>query len=320
MKKKILIVIALLTVLVLAITCSGCAEREKDLVVFIPKSKNSSFWNAVKTGIKSAVSAYNMDILISAPDEEDDFETQNVLIENAINMKAQAICLSAIDYEKCGVMVDKAIENNIKVVIIDSGVQSKKPLTVIGTDNKTAGAKMAQSLLNIQGEINIGIINSKAYSKNLQDREEGFCEEIKEYSRMKVVEKVSIDMKSSDAEIEATKMIKSGKVNAIVTFNEIMTIGVGEALRVEDRRDIFCVGFDNHKKSVQQLEEGYVDVLIVQNPIAMGYMAIEECYNQLKNISKSGINRYTPSYVIDRSNMYLPENQKILFPIIESAY
>lgn len=51
-------------------------------------------------GALSAATEFNIDITFEGPDNEEDYETQNRMIENAVSRNVGAIILSAIDYEK----------------------------------------------------------------------------------------------------------------------------------------------------------------------------------------------------------------------------
>ena len=60
------------------------------------------------------------------------------------------------------------------------------------------------------------------------------------------------------------------------------------------------------------LETGEVDALIVQNPFAMGYLAMENA-NLLMKGRKTEKKIDTETTVITRDNMFDEANQKILF-------
>ena len=73
------------------------------------------------------------------------------------------------------------------------------------------------------------------------------------------------------------------------------------------------IGFDNNPVSIQMLEDGIVDALIVQNPFAIGYLGVEEAY-YLSRGQSSKENIYTKTVVITKDNMFQEDNQKIVFP------
>ena len=64
----------------------------------------------MKKGALSAATEFNIDITFEGPDNEEDYEAQNRMIENAVSRNVGAIILSAIDYEKNAPAVRKAAE------------------------------------------------------------------------------------------------------------------------------------------------------------------------------------------------------------------
>ena len=113
-------------------------------------------------GALSAATEFNIDITFEGPDNEEDYETQNRMIENAVSRNVGAIILSAIDYEKNAPAVRKAAEKGIKIITVDSDVDVADKELFIATDNYSAGlktAQVAQKLCGEQESINIGIVN-----------------------------------------------------------------------------------------------------------------------------------------------------------------
>ena len=74
------------------------------------------------------------------------------------------------------------------------------------------------------------------------------------------------------------------------------------------------VGFDSSIKEVDFLESGIFQAIVVQKPLNMGYLAIE---NTIKLLENEMLPQYidSGSAIITKETMYMPENQKLLFPI-----
>ena len=78
--------------------------------------------------------------------------------------------------------------------------------------------------------------------------------------------------------------------------------------------DVFLVGFDSNVATVDGLQEGSVDALIVQNPYAMGYLGVESAYKLLSG-QGSSLERTvdTSTKIVDRRNLFTMDSQKALF-------
>ncbi len=315
--------VSLLCVLLLLISCLfGCAKTgigsQNKNVAVITKGSNSDFWSDVKSGALSAANEYNINVTVDGPDSEEDYKTQNRLIEEAISKNAGAIILSAIDYEKNASTVQKAADKGIKIITVDSGVNVKSKELFIGTDNISAGEKAAKQAVEFckgQKSINIGIVNYGANTENGQKRLKGFKDYIGKTKNAKIVDTVNIESNEKSATEGAKKLLeKNENINVLVGFNEWSSLGVGYAIKELGLKDkVFAVGFDSNVNCVGMLETGEIDALIVQNPFSMGYLSVAKASEILsgKKENESVIN--TDTYVVNRENMFSPSVQKILF-------
>ena len=76
---------------------------------------------------------------------------------------------------------------------------------------------------------------------------------------------------------------------------------------------ISFVGFDSSLEEIKMLEGGIFRGMVIQNPFKMGYLGVETAVKALNGETvpeqiDSG------SVLITRENMYLDENQEMLFP------
>ena len=208
----------------------------------------------------------------------------------------------------------------VKVVVIDSDVDSDAVSCRIGTDNYDAGCKAAEAAMKDENEeIHIGIVNYDKNSDNGQKREEGFRDTILSDERAGIDAVINVLSDTENAKKRTKKMLKKHpKINVIVTFNEWTTLGVGYAIQELGLKDrVRVVAFDSNVVSVGMLETGEVDTLIVQNSYAMGYLGVETAYKLINGYSiKDTI--YTDTIAVDKENMYDEECQRRLFAFEKS--
>ena len=74
-----------------------------------------------------------------------------------------------------------------------------------------------------------------------------------------------------------------------------------------------AVGFDANVQSVQLLETGEMDALVVQNPFAIGYLGVQNASMLLRGESLSQEVQNTDVTVVTRDNMFDEDIQRILF-------
>ncbi len=304
------------------ITSLDDMEREdgdstKPYVAVITKSTTSDFWKEVESGDNAAATEYNIDITFEGPDNEEDYETQNVMIEEAVEAGAEIIILSAVDYNANAEAVDDAIEAGVQVISIDSDVNSDGVIYSIGTDNYMAGYMAGEAVLStIEEYLRIGIVNFDENSANGQEREAGFRDAVEDDERVIFMETINVLSTTEDAKSGTIEFfLEYPDMNIIVTFNEWTSLGVGYAIEeLGLGRDTTVVAFDNNAVSVGMLEIGNVDALIVQNPFAMGYLGVECAYNLINGFSIEEEQVDTETTLITRENMYDEIYQRILFP------
>lgn len=318
--KKTLVAFAVVLSLVFCFAgCTGSNLSSKSkTVAVITKGSDSDFWNDVKNGAFSAATEYNIDITFEGPDSEEDYESQNKMIENAVSKNVGAIVLSAIDYEKNAPAVQKAIDKGIKVITVDSDVDADGKELFIGTDNVSAGKKAAEQAIELcknEKSVNIGIVNYGKNTENGKQRLKGFTDYIDKVKNAKVVASVNVESNAESATLGAKQLIEENKgINVLIGFNEWSTLGVGYAIKELNLKDeVFGIGFDSNVNCVGMLETGEIDTLIVQNPFSMGYLSVSKAAEfLLDNVKTDGVIE-TDTYVVNRKNMFSPDIQKILF-------
>lgn len=320
--RKLHIVKAVFAALLLLCLLPGCAVRgtakkeSKPYIAVITKSTGSNFFKTLFSGARTASIEYNVDVTLEGPDNEEDYEEQNRLIMKAIDNKAKAIILSAIDYNKSVKIVEQAVNAGIYVVAIDSSINTDKISAYIGTDNYEAGREAAQALLKTPGNLNVGLVNFDANSFNGQERERGVMDVIAENPRLHLISSINVESNIKDTENGTIDMLTGHReINAIVTFNEWTTLGVGYAvseLGLKDQTTV--VGFDNNVISVGMLETGEMDALIVQNPYAMGYLGVETACSLMSGKEPPDEKIRTETMTATRENMFDTASQKLIFP------
>lgn len=312
-------ILCLLLCAVLLFTFSACsgASHDKKYIVVIFKSIGSDFWNNVESGVSSAATENNVTVKIQSPENEEDYIAQNYLINMAVEDGADAIVLSAIDYDKSADTVTKAARSGVKIVTIDSDVGSPLVDMFIGTDNVAAGKMAGQAAVNgfSDGEkIYIGLVNYNQGTDNGQRREEGFRQFVSTVKNAEITAAVNVDSNTESATAGAMEMLRENpKINVIVGFNEWTTLGVGNAIKQLGLSEkVRGIGFDTNVVSIGMLETGEMDALIVQNPFAIGYLGVQNAA-ALADGKKTESVMYTETTIITKENLFDEDSQKVLF-------
>ena len=296
-------------------TSTDTAARHS--VALVAKSTHTEFWLSVFAGAEAAAAEYNLLLTTTGPETEEDYETQNQMIAAAVDGGAEALVFSAIDYEENAPAVDAAADAGLKIVSIDSGVASDQVRTYIGTDNYAAGRMAAQAALEqAEGELVVGLVNYDESTANGQERERGVRDALAESGRARVAASVTTLVEAGRARTDTADLLRNNpEVNMLIAFNEPTSVGAAQAveeLGLSD--DVFLVGFDSNVATIEGLQTGSVDALIVQNPYAMGYLGVESAYRLLSGQGDAPPATVdTSTQVVYRSNLFSLDSQKALF-------
>ena len=318
--KKIKFLSVIMCIPLLAFSLSSCSLKteEKKNIAVIVKALDSDFWHSVKNGVDSAATEYNVSVTFEGPENEEDYINQNKLIEKAAENGADAIVLSAIDFDKNAEAVDKAADKGIKIITIDSNVNSGNVSMFIGTDNADAGRKAGRAVsawASPENKINIGAINYYKSTDNGIQREEGFREYIESVDNADIVTADNVSSNTESVEAAAKALLEENPhINALVGFNEWMTLGIGNTVKkLGLSESVHTIGFDTNTSSVDMLETGEIDALIVQNPFAIGYLGVKNAAEILSGAKTEENEIYTDTVIVTKENLFDKDIQKLVF-------
>lgn len=270
-------------------------------------------------GAQAAVKEENCDFVYLGPNNENQAEDQIDLVKEAISNKADVIILAAVNEDELNTVAKEVINNNIKLLTIDSDINANLTRSLIGTDNELAskdiGVKLAV-MLNKQGEI--GIINFVTNSSTAIQREKGFKQAISNYKDMVIVSTQYCDG-NVDKSYTLTKQLLQTHPNikGIFGANQQSLEGINLAVReLGKQKQVTVVGFDSSIPIIKGLEEGIIKVIAVQKPFNMGYISIKSAIEAIEG-KKLEPNIHTGYEIVTKDTMYEPNNEKLLFPFVE---
>lgn len=290
-------------------------------VVLIPKGLNDSntFWSDVIEGAQMAASERNVELTVLAPSFETEVEVQNRMIEEAIELRPDAIVLAPSDYVKTLPYARKVEETGIKLVILDSVMAEEAGCCVVATDNLKAGYRMGEYIKPYLNEDSvIGIMEHIKGVSTAVEREQGLLEALGTY-RDKIVDVRYCDS-SNDKSYEETKamLTENPDINVIFGLNEDSASGAARAVRdMGLGGEVDMVGFDSSLEEIQFLESGVFDAIVVQRPLNMGYLGVSMAYQAARSMEVPKVVE-SGSVLITKETIYTEENQKLLFPFRET--
>ena len=172
------------------------------------------------------------------------------------------------------------------------------------------------ALERVEGELKVGIINYDISSANGQERQRGAADIFQESGRAELVAVINTLAEAGQAQEDTAALLKKHpEINVLLAFNEPTSVGAAEAVEnLGLSEQVFLVGFDSNVITIDGLQEGSVDALVVQNPYAMGYLGVESAYKLLSGQSGELEQTVdTSTQIVDRENLFSSDSQKALF-------
>jgi len=275
----------------------GATPVVKLSIGVVAKSTVNVYWKAVEAGARQAATEENVDITWIGPDAETNHSQQANMVDNLVNKGVGGIVLSPTNVDALVRPVESAVAKGVPVILIDSTLNSVKPLSVIATDNFAAGKQAAEAMVKAIGanKPNGGKVIMLRYlegSGSTEAREKGFIEAINA-AGLTVVESMYTKGGGSttDAFDTADALLRRYttdgvvKVDGIFASNQPTAIGMltkieqmkGQAVKI----DCPFVGFDAHELLLKGVRDGTIAAIVVQDPKMMGYRGVKEMVNAL---------------------------------------
>lgn len=304
--------------LALLFAIPACNRQTKRRIAVIPKGRAHLFWQSVHAGAVAASREAGVDIIWNGPATETDYTGQLQIVESMINQRVDAIALAPIDKTAMVSVVDRAAREKIPVVIFDSGIDTQNFVSQVATDNYRAGEMGAERLgkiLDGKGKVAMVAVQPGAASTML--REQGFEDYVqKNLPGIQIVDKRfgMADFAKSLAVAENMLTAHEG-LNGMFASNESSAVGAAQALKGR-KSGVKLVGFDWSPTLLEDLKNGLIDSLVVQDPFKMGYESIRAAVESLNGGTPQKIHNLAPR-VVTKDNLNDPAVQKQLNPDLD---
>ena len=316
----------LLAAFVVSVTAFGAGpvRAQEPTIPIIVKDTTSFYWQIVLAGARKAGQDLHVKVPELGAQSESDITGQIGILENAVAGRPAAVVISPTQFAALGKPIDEAAKS-VKIIGIDSGADSKAFTSFLTTDNVQGGRAAADALAQGIGAKNggkvdggVALITSLPGVGSLDQRAQGFKEELKKYPGLKLVaDKIADGQATTALNIMTDLITATPDLKGVFASNLIMAQGAGQAIGENKLQGkIALIGFDNDDKLVKFLGDGVIYALIVQDPYRMGYDGIKTALAASKGekvppLVDTGVNTIT------KENMGSARSQELLNPKVK---
>lgn len=300
------------------ILSTACNRKHETTIAVIPKASADIFWQSVHAGAVKSAWTNRVKIVWDGPPNETDIAGEMQIVETMINRGVDAIALAPSDRSAFKIVVDRAADAHIPVVIYDSGIDSERYATFVATDNYAGGVLGADRLGKIlHGSGKVVMIKTTPGGASTMAREAGFRHEAQtKFPGIQIVdERFGMANIAESLKVTENMLTAHPDLAGIFCSNESGTEGAAQALKARGSK-IKIVGFDSSPLLIDELNGGIIDSLVIQDPFRMGETAVEEAVKALRH-EKTPKEIFLPPRLINAGNINDPDVQAQLHPDLE---
>ncbi len=313
-------------VLLMAAGCGGASQTGGITIAVIPKGTSHVFWQSIHAGAQKAATDLGVTIIWRGPLREDDRDAQVSEVEGFVSRGVSGICLAPLDETALVPPVQEAVRQKIPVVIFDSGLKSDDYVSFVATDNLKGGRLGGERLADAMGKKGKALLLRYAEGHDSTGkREQGFLDAMKENPAIEVVSSNQYggaDVEGAYKKAEALlstfkKPDGSLGIDGIFTPNESVSFAMLRVLQDNGwAGKVKFVGFDASPNLVKGLRDGALDGIVVQDPVHMGYTAVD---TMVKHLKGQPVPKWidTGVRVATKENMDTPEIKALIEPSLQ---
>jgi ribose transport system substrate-binding protein len=295
-------------------------------IAVIPKGTSHVFWQSIHAGAQKAATDLGVSIVWRGPLREDDRDAQVSEVEGFISRGISGICLAPLDETALVPPVQEAVRQKIPVVIFDSGLKSSDYVSFVATDNTKGGQLGGERLAeSIKKKGKVILLRYAEGHDSTGKREQGFLDAMKQYPGIDVVSSnqyggadVEGAYKKAEALLSAYKKPDGSLgIDGIFTPNESVSFAMLRVLQDNGwAGKVKFVGFDASPNLVKGLRDGGLDAIVVQDPVHMGYTAVE---TMVKHLKGQPVEKWidTGVQVATKDNMDTPQIKSLIEPKLQ---
>lgn len=271
-------------------------------IVLIEQERYHPYWEMVEKGAAKAAEEYGMNIEFTGP-VRNNMEEQINLLEKAIAARVDAIIVQGLNEEKFTPVINKAVNQGIPVITIDTDAPSSKRLAYVGTDNVAAGERLGRLVVQTAGETGkIGVIIGSEVAQNQLQRLYGLRSIVNQHSGLEIVDVRSSNISHMEAIQQAADMLRlHPEITIMVGTSSTDALGVLQAAKSLKRDSLQIIGFDNQADTLAAIGRGEIKATVAQQPFFMGEMAVRLLNEHFQGKSLQPA-YYTEVKVLDKSN------------------
>lgn len=290
MKQLFLYLLAILS----GLSCQRASEHSASSfkIAFVMKTLNNPFFIDMQRGAEAAAKELNVELVVQAAERELDVEKQMQIIENLIQARVSALCVTPSGSREILPALAQANAANIPVLIVDTRLDSAaateagvRAATFIGSDNFEGGKAAGEYLVaHFNGKANVVVLEGIPGHETGDSRLRGFHAALQVAPDMRIIASQTANWERDQGFNVFQNLLQAHpRIDALFACNDMMALGALEAIAAAGKSDqIAVVGFDAIADARQAINAGTMAASVAQSPEEMGRVAIASAVRVLR--------------------------------------
>ncbi|MDR1491808.1 MAG: substrate-binding domain-containing protein [Planctomycetaceae bacterium] len=294
------------------------------IVVMITNSQHKE-GTLLAAGAKKAAEKNNIQLIWLEPTNQENLEQQVSFLNQSINRQVDGVIISPLDKFLIKKPLKRADELQIPYLFFDTNLftESKEHVPVVTSDDFSAGKLAADHMAKILHQKGkIIILRYSSLSTSTLKREEGFLEQIKNYTEMEVVNsEYYAGTVNSFAQEKAENLLRlflrgnQLKIHGIFVSHGQTGVNMLNALKATNLNGkIRFITFGTEDELVSGVLSLNIDALVVPRKVYTGYAAVETIAKQIRGEEISSLFD-TGSDLVTLKNYADPYTKAVLQPM-----
>jgi len=268
------------------------AAPAKPRVAFVLKTLNNPFFIEMQKGAREAADRLGVELVVQAAEREVDVDKQMQIIENLIETRVDALCITPSGSREVVPAIAKANAARIPVVIVDTRVDPKAAQDAgikldgfVGSDNYEGGKVAGEYLLKLTGgKASVGLLEGIPGHETGDSRLKGFHDAVRGAAGVKVVASQTANWERDQGYNVFQNMLQAHpEIDALFACSDLMALGAVEAIAAAGRTGkVRVIGFDAVDDARKAIAAGTMLASVAQFPAEMGRLAVEDAVARVK--------------------------------------
>ena len=293
-------------------------EEEAHKVSVIVENSGLDRWSLMRQGLEQAARDYNIDLDYGPTSGFDGVSAELDVVRREIENGAKGIIVQMASGGNTEDIAEVALKAS--VVLIETDVTPEDLYVVVGPDNIRMGTALAKAVTEDFGpelsDRKIGILSGNQKQLAMQQRFSGVTDSLADEGAQVAW---CIEGTAEQEKEAFGAMLRETPVDILIVLGNDELEMVMDEFAAGEPTDGKCVvyGVGSSEKTVYYLDKGWIDTLVVPNEFNMGYQSMEAIAGQLIYHTDVVEKCEVDYLVVDRTNLYDEDIQKILFPIVQ---